>query len=125
MSLYEDVGEAEGVRALVDRFYDLMDELDEAAEVRALHPTDLTTSRQKFTEFLSGWMGGPQLYVAKYGHPRLRARHMPFPIATQARDQWMLCMTQALDELVVDEKTRTSLMSSFARVADHMRNQQG
>ena len=95
---YEILGGAEGVRALVDRFYDLMDELPEAADIRAMHPEDLAESREKLYLFLSGWTGGPPLYMQKHGHPRLRARHLPFPIGIAERDAWMLCMTRALEE---------------------------
>ncbi len=120
---YERIGGAEKVRALVQRFYQLMDELPEAHGVRKLHPASLQGSEQKLFEFLSGWMGGPQLYVQKHGHPMLRARHLPFPITESERDQWLLCMKQALQEVVEDEKLRTELIAAFAKVADHMRNQ--
>ncbi len=122
-SLFEKLGGESGVRKLVDHFYDQMDALDEAREVRDLHPADLTDSRQKFFEFLCGWTGGPQLYVAKHGHPRLRARHMPFAIGDREAAQWMRCMVLALDETVDDQATRTFLADSFLRVAAHMRNQ--
>jgi hemoglobin len=110
------------VRALVDRFYDLMSELPEAADVLRMHPRSLASSREKLRLFLTGWLGGPQLYVERYGHPRLRARHLPFPIDDRARDAWMLCMRQALDEQVQDSLLREMLRGSFQRLADHMRN---
>lgn len=122
---YTMLGGEAAVRQLVDRFYDLMDELPEAWEIRKLHPQSLNGSRDKLFKFLCGWLGGPQLYVQEYGHPRLRARHLPFPIDTQARDQWLMCMNQALDEQLDDELLKTQLKSSFASVADHMRNQAG
>jgi len=121
-SLYEVIGGEQAVRRLVDRFYDLMDALPEAAGIRALHPADLTGSREKLFLFLSGWMGGPPLYVERHGHPRLRARHLPFPIAEAERDQWLLCMNRALDEVVSDPLTRQQLAHSFAQIADFMRN---
>jgi hemoglobin len=124
-SFYEMVGGAENVRELVDRFYDLMDERADVQELRDMHAKSLKVSRQKLFEFLSGWMGGPSLYIEKYGHPRLRMRHMPFSIGTEARDQWLLCMDQALDEVVEDEQVREQLKDSFARIADHMRNRRG
>lgn len=120
---YEAIGGAEATQRLCDRFYDLMDSLPEAAEVRALHPPDLTGSRDKFADFLSGWLGGPQRYVEKYGHPRLRMRHIRFPIGDQVRDQWMLCMRLALTEVVEDVVLRDALERAFSGVADHMRNQ--
>lgn len=119
---YERIGGAEKVRALVTRFYQLMDELPEAHGIRKLHPASLRGSEEKLYEFLSGWMGGPQLFVEKYGHPMLRARHLPFPIADTERDQWMMCMKQALQEVVEDEKLRAELTAAFIKVADHMRN---
>lgn len=122
---YSAIGGAEAVRRLCDRFYDLMDARADAREVRALHPADLTGSRQKFFEFLSGWLGGPPLFTDKYGHPRLRMRHMRFPIASRERDQWMLCMRQALAEEVADAALRGDLERAFADLADHMRNRPG
>ena len=119
---YHVIGGEEGVRRLVDRFYDLMDTLPEAAGVRAMHPKDLKGSRQKLFWFLSGWTGGPQLFVERYGHPRLRMRHAPFAIGESERDQWMLCMRQALGELVEDLEMRAFLEEALARLADHMRN---
>lgn len=119
---YERIGGAEKVRALVNRFYQIMDELPESHGIRKLHPTSLRGSEEKLYEFLSGWMGGPQLYVEKYGHPMLRARHLPFPIADSERDQWMMCMKQALQDVVEDEKLREELTAAFTKVADHMRN---
>jgi len=121
-TIYESIGGEQTLRALVDRFYDLMDELPEAAGIRALHPEKLDHSREKLFMFLSGWMGGPQLYVERFGHPRLRARHLPFPIGESERDQWLLCMNQALEDVVEDGFTRVQIARSFAQVADFMRN---
>ncbi len=121
-SHYERIGGGEKVRALVHRFYQLMDELPESYGIRKLHPEDLKSSEEKLFLFLSGWMGGPQLYVEKYGHPMLRARHLPFPISDAERDQWLMCMRQALDDVVEDAALRTELMAAFTKVADHMRN---
>lgn len=124
-SFYERLGGEAAVRRLVDRFYDLMDTLPEAKQIRALHPPTLDDSRLKLFEFLSGWLGGPPIYIQKRGHPRLRARHLPFPIDTAARDQWMLCMSRALDELVSDKDAVEKLKKGLADLADHMRNQPG
>lgn len=122
-SHYEQLGEAPGVRALVDSFYDHMDSLPEAAGIRALHPRSLDDSRDKLFEFLSGWFGGPPLYVNKRGHPRMRARHLPFPIGDSERDQWLMCMDRALAQRVSDPMLRAVLAGAFTRMADHMRNQ--
>jgi hemoglobin len=121
-SHYQRIGGAPKVRELVHRFYQLMDELPESHGIRKLHPEDLKGSEEKLFLFLSGWMGGPQLYVEKYGHPMLRARHLPFPISEAERDQWLMCMKQALEEVVEDAALRAELMTAFTKVADHMRN---
>jgi hemoglobin len=120
---YQRIGGEAKVRQLVDRFYDHMDELPEVWGIRKLHAGSLAGSRQKLFDFLSGWMGGPQLYVEKHGHPMLRRRHLPFPIGEAERDQWMQCMKLALQEVVEDEKLRNELYQAFFKVADHMRNQ--
>lgn len=110
------------VRAIVDRFYDLMDARPEARTLRAMHPDDLGRSRDKLHLFLRGWLGGPQTYTERYGHPRLRARHLPFRIDDDAAIQWMSCMQDAVDELVPDDELRRSLTGALARMAAHMRN---
>ena len=120
--LYEHVGGEAGVRTLVDRFYDLMDTLPEARDIRALHPPTLDGSRDKLFWFLVGWLGGPPLYIERFGHPRLRARHLPFAIGGRERDQWMLCMTRAIDEHVADAGVRAVLVGALGPLADHMRN---
>jgi hemoglobin len=121
-SHYQRIGGADKVRALVHRFYQIMDELPEAYGIRKLHPEDLSGSEDKLFKFLSGWMGGPQLFVQEYGHPMLRQRHLPFPIADAERDQWLMCMRQALLEVVEEEALREELMRALIKVADHMRN---
>ena len=121
---YERLGGEAGVRALVDRFYDLMDSLPEAYVVRKLHPADLSMSREKLFLFLSGWLGGPSLYTERYGDPRLRARHLPFAIGVQERDVWLMCMQQAMTELAVEERLQRDLIAALTRTADHMRNQE-
>jgi hemoglobin len=119
---HDQIGGAEGVRQLVDRFYDLMDTAPEAVHIRALHAANLKVSRDKLFLFLSGWLGGPQLYVEKYGHPMLRARHLPFPIAERERDEWLWCMERALAEHEMDGALREFLIQRLRQVADHMRN---
>ncbi|MEY4507133.1 MAG: hypothetical protein RL297_1711 [Pseudomonadota bacterium] len=119
---YNALGGADAVRALVDRFYALMDEWPETHALRRMHPEDLSGARQSLFEFLSGWLGGPPLYVEKNGHPRLRMRHRPYAIAYAERDQWMMCMRSALTERVSDLDLRTALIAAFAQMADHMVN---
>lgn len=121
-SLYELIGGERGLKKLVERFYDLIDSSPEAAQIRALHPKSLKQSRQKFFMFLSGWSGGPQLYVEKYGHPRLRMRHMPFSIGIVERDQWVWCMHKALDEMQMNAAVIEYLKSRLAETADFLRN---
>jgi hemoglobin len=119
---YVRLGGDHGVRALVDRFYDLMD-LEPAYEaLRRVHGADLAAARDKLYWFLSGWLGGPNLYIERFGHPALRARHLPFAIGTVERDQWVACMTQAMRELGVDEELQAQLAQAFFRTADWMRN---
>jgi hemoglobin len=126
---FEQLGGIEGVRALVDRFYDLMDLEPEFAALRALHPTSLDGSRDKFAWFLTGWLGGPDLYIERFGHPRLRARHLPYPIGIEARDQWLTCIGLAMAQIGeaggFTAFMQERLMQSFANTADHMRNRTG
>ena len=122
---FELLGGEPGVRALVDRFYDLMDLEPAFAGIRALHPTTLDSSRDKLHWFLCGWLGGPDLYVQRFGHPRLRARHLPYAIGIAERDQWMLCMIQAMREQGMPQALMERLAESFMNTADWMRNQGG
>lgn len=122
---YESLGGAAGVQQLVHRFYELMDELPEAYSVRCLHPESLKGSKENLFDFLSGWLGGPPLYSKKNGHPRLRMRHNPYSVGPAQRDEWMLCMTQALTEQVADGAFRARLVYAFAQMSDHMVNTQG
>ncbi|MES9990729.1 MAG: group II truncated hemoglobin [Candidatus Thiodiazotropha sp.] len=119
---YERIGGETGVRDLVDRFYDLMDREAELKKLRDLHAKSLKMSREKLFLFLSGWLGGPDLYVQKYGHPRLRARHLPFSIGIEERDQWIACMRQAMSDMGLDERLQAELDQAFFRTADFMRN---
>lgn len=124
LSPYQRLGGESAVRQLVVRFYELMDTLPEAQTLRAMHPDDLSGSIDKLFKFLSGWLGGPQLYMEEFGHPRLRMRHMPFPVDAAARDAWMLCMTQAIEEMGIDDELlKGHLLQSLTQTADHMRNQ--
>jgi len=110
------------LQALVERFYDLMELEPGYAALRAAHGPLLTQARQKLFWFLSGWMGGPQYYIERFGHPRLRMRHMPFSIGILERDQWLACMDQAMGELQIDAALRERLRESFFQTADWMRN---
>lgn len=121
-SAFELIGGAGPLRALVDRFYDLMELEPEFAGLRAMHPPSTDGSREKLYLFLSGWLGGPDLYVAAHGHPRLRARHLPFAIASDERDQWLRAFAWAMQDVGLDEALQLRLMDSLYRTADWMRN---
>jgi len=119
------MGGEQPVRQLADRFYDLMDIEPAYAALRAVHGTSLDGARDKLFWFLCGWLGGPQHYVERFGHPRLRARHLPFSIGILERDQWLACMDQAMTETMVAADLRTRLQASFFQTADWMRNRAG
>jgi len=121
-SAYQLIGGETKLREMVDRFYDLMDLEAEFAVIRALHPASLDGSRDKFYWFLSGWMGGPDLFIERFGHPRLRARHLPFAIGSIERDQWLRCMALAMQDVEVEQGLQERLMQSFYQTADWMRN---
>ncbi len=122
---FDGLGGEPGVRALVQRFYDLM-ELDSAyTALRAVHPGPLDSARDKLFWFLCGWLGGPNHYIERFGHPRLRARHLPFSIGILERDQWLACMARAMRELQVDDALAARLQEAFFGTADFMRNRAG
>lgn len=124
-TFFELIGGVARVRELVEKFYDVMDTDPKAAGIRALHAADLTEAREKLFMFLTGWTGGPQLYIERYGHPFLRKRHMPFAIGESERDQWMYCMIRAMHEIGIEEPVLTKLAEQLWGVADFMRNRQG
>jgi hemoglobin len=124
-TLYDIIGGEARLRELVDRFYDLMDLEPQFAALRAMHPRSLDGSRDKLFWFLCGWSGGPNHYIERFGHPRLRARHLPFSIASTERDQWLRCMALAMHELDMPEALQERLIHSFFQTADWMRNREG
>lgn len=117
---YEEIGGSEVVQRLAEAFYDVIEE--ESPTLRALLPANTTNTRRKFAMYLTGWLGGPPLYEQKYGHPRLRMRHMPFPIGQDEALEWMRCMRQAMDRAEIGEPMRTFLEDRFGPLAEHMRN---
>jgi hemoglobin len=119
---FELIGGDAGIRRLVDRFYDLVDSAPEAKTIRALHAKSLKASRDKLHLYLMMWTGGPQTYVEINGHPRLRARHLPFAISSRERDEWLWCMDRALDEQEMPGDLRDQLREKLPALADHMRN---
>ena len=122
-TIYEAIGGIDRVDEIVDRFYDLMDLEPAFADLRAMHPQDLSGSREKLKFFLTGWMGGPDVYSPKYGHPMLRARHLPFKIGLNERNQWLACMYRALEECGIEGNIAKQLEESLFNTADWMRNQ--
>ncbi|MDO7666819.1 MAG: group II truncated hemoglobin [Pseudomonadota bacterium] len=120
---YERIGGEEAVRKLCQTFYTIMCDTTQTQLIRAMHPNNIQISEEKLYLFLTGWLGGPPLYTDIYGHPRLRARHLPFSIGIEERDQWLYCMAQALKTMPIDDLFAQQLMSSFVQTADFMRNQ--
>ena len=126
-SLYDLLGgEPEAtnqIREIVEAFYDVMEKDEKAKTIRLMHPKDLTSSREKLFMFLTGWTGGPQLYIERYGHPFLRRRHLPFKIGEEERDQWIYCMTKGMLNLKMEEVKIKALLNALYPIADFMRNQ--
>jgi len=120
---YERIGGDEAVRKLCKTFYQIMSETPQTKLIRDMHPENIQTSEDKLYMFLSGWLGGPPLFTDKFGHPRLRGRHMPYAIGIEERDQWLYCMAQALKTMGLETILAEQLMSSFVQTADFMRNQ--
>ncbi len=122
ISPFDYLGGQPAVDRLVDAFYDRMDSLPEARGIRALHAQDLGEIRLVLKKYLGEWLGGPKHYSAERGHPRLRARHLPFPIGDAERDAWLSCMNGALDTVAPPGPQREQLRESITRLADWMRN---
>jgi hemoglobin len=122
---YVLMGGEVAVGKLCDRFYELMDTVPHFAHLRSMHPPALKSSRDKLFMFLSGWFGGPDLYVQNIGHPKLRQRHLPFAIGEIERDQWVACMVLAMEDIGVEAALREKLLASFFNTADFMRNKAG
>ncbi len=123
-TLYQAIGGEPVVRALTARFYMLMDSLPEAARCRSVHPADLSGSEAKLFDYLSGYLGGPQLYIEKYGHPMLRRRHFGAAIGPAERDEWLLCFRLALEETVANDKLRAIIWDPVEKLAHHMQNRE-
>lgn len=117
---YDEIGGAEAVERLVNGFYDRIEE--SYPLLRDMLPRNTTVTRRKLIDFLTGWLGGPQLYIEKYGHPRLRMRHFPFKVDTEAAKQWLEAMYASLDDLELEERIDTFIRARFLQTAAHMRN---
>lgn len=124
-SMFERIGGVVIIDRVVEAFYQHMDMLPEAKAIRAMHAPDLGPTKLVLKRYLCEWMGGPKLYSAEKGHPRLRQRHMGFPIGEEERDAWLLCMRGALDECISDTGARQEIYTALAKLANWMRNQEG
>jgi hemoglobin len=122
MTLFEALGGESALRALVNAFYWRMLDAPEYRYLRELHPTDISNAQERLFKYLTGWTGGPPLFVQEFGHPMLRARHLHVAIDRKGRDQWLACMQEALQETIVDAPLREQLYAALAPLADHMRN---
>lgn len=123
-SPYQLLGE-DGIRALVSAFYDIMDTLPEVTDLRAMHARDLAPMKEKLSEYLIGWMGGPPLYADKYGTVCMTEPHEPYHIGPEQRDQWLLCMHKALAQTGASEELVEMLRLPLFRIADTIRNREG
>jgi hemoglobin len=121
---FERIGGQPAVDRIIDSFYDRMDTLPEARIIRVMHPEDLGATRRVLKRYLAEWLGGPPAYSRERGHPRLRARHLPFSIGDEERDAWMLCMRGAMEGVIEDVAIREWILEKLAGVATWMRNRQ-
>ena len=121
---YDRIGGKAGVRRLTQRFYAQMDTLPEAAACRAIHPPSLVGSEAKLFDYLTGWLGGPPVYVQKNGPPMLRRRHLHAPIAGPEIEGWLLCFRQAWAETVADAALTAAVLPQVEQLAQHMRNRE-
>lgn len=118
---YEQLGE-DGIRTLVDRFYEIMSTRADAAVIRAMHKDDLTVISDKLATYLVGWMGGPQRYNERFGRIIMPVAHQPFDIGPAERDAWVACMQDALDESALSDDLRPRVMEMFGKMAEMCRN---
>jgi hemoglobin len=119
---YERVGGEPAVRRIVDRFYDLMDTDPDVAPLRRMHAGDLTPMRERLTDFMIGWFGGPPRYFQRADAKCMGQAHAPFAIDAAIRDQWMSCMSRALDEAQLDDGMRSLIGAALGRMTEGMRN---
>lgn len=125
VSMFERIGGAATVDRLVESFYRGMDRLPDAQGIRRMHADDIEPTKKLLKRYLCEWLGGPKLYSAEKGHPRLRQRHMGFKIGERERDAWLLCMKGALEASIRDAEAREEIYATLAKLADWMRNQPG
>ena len=121
---YDKVGGADGVRRLVKAFYDIVESDPAGAPLMVMHNQGhgLAHAREAQFEFLSGFLGGPQLYVEHHGHSNVRRMHAHLAVTKVERDSWLACMAKALAAHDLDDATRAALFTHFTRVADMLVN---
>ncbi len=125
VTLYERIGGEQTVDCLVESFYSRMNSLADASTIRAMHGSDLGPTKTVLKQYLGEWLGGPKLYSAEKGDPRLRKRHLHVAIGEAERDAWLLCMRGAMDEVIADAQARHEIWGQIAKLADWMRNTAG
>ena len=121
-TVYELIGGEPVVRRLADRFYEIMDSHPGASRIRAMHERDLAPIRQLLFEFLSSWLGGPQLYFQRPEHRCIMSAHRIYEIGEAERDAWMVCMRAAMDDCELPAEMRGLLDQAFLRMANAFRN---
>lgn len=126
MSFYDQIGGEEGVRRLVRTFYDLVETEPEGEPLRVMHNegNGLAHAREAQFLFLSGFLGGPQLYVEQFRHSNVKQMHAHLKISDEEAQSWLSCMDKALRK-TADEDTRRPLMQAFTRVAEALKNRTG
>ena len=122
-SLYSRLGGKEILRQFVNHLYDFMASSEQVTHVRSMHAESLSQASDKLFMFLSGMFGGSPLYEEAFGHPRLRRKHLQFPIGNEERDQWLMCAQYAANQLHVKSDVRKELMDELTAMANHLRNQ--
>ncbi|CAM3707980.1 globin [Marinicrinis lubricantis] len=118
-SLYERMGGAETVRKIVEAFYPIV---QENPEIGPLFPEDIRPVQEKQYMFLTQFFGGPSLYSDEYGHPMMRARHLPFPITRERAEAWLGCMKQALEKIGMEEELKHTVLERLSGPAFHFVN---
>lgn len=122
--VYDLVGGEDGVRRLVETFYDIVETMPEGAPLHILHLRGhgVAHSRIEQFDFLSGFFGGPRLYLERHGHANVRTMHAHVEINPEARDAWIKCMSMAIDKIGLPPETKAQMMEPFKRVAQLLVN---
>lgn len=122
--LYDRLGGENGIRALVEAFYDIVEKEADGQLLHILHLRGhgVAHARIEQVNFLSGFLGGPRLYVEKYGHSNVRKMHEHVEINSEARDAWLKCMAMAIDRIALTADIKEALMTHFTRVATMLKN---